>query len=132
MQAALAQVILGLHVLVVAFNLFGLIAVPLGAWRKWGFVRIYWWRLVHLLLMAAVAVQALAGRACILTIWQAALEGDANAAAAPPLVQGWIEDLLYWDFPLWVFAAGYAALLLYCFALWRLVPPERPSARVSP
>ncbi|MGE4062005.1 MAG: DUF2784 domain-containing protein [Rhodospirillaceae bacterium] len=127
MQAAAAQFIIALHLLVVLFNLFGLIAIPLGGWRGWRFVRLFWWRTLHLALMGGVAVQALAGRACILTIWEHALEGEATSPA--PMIQQWMESLLYWDFPLWTFAAAYTALFIYCLALWRLVPPMRRARR---
>ena len=40
----LADLVLSLHVAVIAFNVFGLIAIPLGSWRRWGFVRAPLWR----------------------------------------------------------------------------------------
>src|ERR1039458_2763886 len=72
----LAGAVLGAHLAVIAFNLFGLIAIPLGGALGWRFVRVAWWRWLHLASMAAVAVQALAGRACVLTILQDALAGS--------------------------------------------------------
>src|SRR5579883_3007857 len=77
-----ADAVLWVHVAVIAFNLFGLVAVPIGALRGWRFVRIAWWRIAHVALLAAVAAQALLGRACILTVWQAALSGAAGPHAA--------------------------------------------------
>ena len=41
---ALADAVLLLHLGIVLFNVFGLIAIPLGAWRGWDFVRVFWWR----------------------------------------------------------------------------------------
>ena len=121
-NAALADLVLAVHFGVILFNVFGLVAVPLGAWRRWRFVRIFWWRALHLACLIAVAAQAVLGRACFLTIWQAALEG---ASAAPePLVVAWVNRLIYWNLPLWVFAAGYVAVLAYALLLWRLVPPR--------
>jgi hypothetical protein len=102
------------------------VAVPLGAWRGWAFVRVRWWRLLHLASMGLVAVQALAGRACFLTHWQAALEG--RGAAAEPLIVRVVNSLVFWPLPLWVFAAAYVAAFAYAIALWRLVPP-RPRRR---
>jgi len=122
---SLAGLVLALHLLVVAFNLFGMIAVPLGAWRGWRFVRVAWWRALHLALMAAVALQALFGRACILTIWQAALESEAAPAQVQPMIQRWMEGVLFWDLPPWVFAGAYSLLSVYCLALWFIVPPLR-------
>jgi Protein of Unknown function (DUF2784) len=119
---ALALAVLAVHLAVIAFNLFGLVAVPLGAWRGWGFVRVFWWRALHLACLAAVAFQALLGRACFLTLWEASLEG---ASAPQPLIARWVDSLIFWPLPIWAFAALYAAVWLYALALWRLVPPRR-------
>ena len=118
-----ADAILAAHVAIILFNLFGLVAVPLGAVCHWRFVRIRWWRVVHILLLAAVAVQALAGRACILTLWQADLAG--GAADRAPLIARSLERAIYWPLPIWVFAALYIAVLGYAVALFWLVPPRR-------
>ena len=123
---ALALAVLAIHVAVIAFNVFGLIVVPLGAWRGWAFVRGFWWRAVHLGLLFVVALQALFGRACLLTLWQAALEQDAGAPASrQPLIERWIDSVVFWNLPILFFAALYGAVLIYAMALWRWVPPER-------
>lgn len=122
---ALTFAILAVHLAVILFNVFGLVAVPLGAWRRWRFVRVAWWRALHLLSLLIVAVQAVAGRACFLTIWQAALEPGGNGAAPPPLIYAWINRAIYWPLPPWVFVVLYLAVLAYALALWRLVPPRR-------
>jgi len=120
----LAVAVLALHVCVILFNIFGLVAIPLGAWRGWQFVRIAWWRWLHLASLAAVAVQALAGRACFLTLLQDSLMG--RGGREPPLIMRWIDRMVFWPLPLWFFAALY--VLVWCFALALLwaVPPARP------
>ena len=125
LSGAAAILVLALHLVVVAFNVFGMVVIPLGAWRGWPIVRVAWWRILHLAFMALVAVQALLGQACFLTIWQAALERRAESAPVEPLIQRWMEAALYWDLPPAFFAAAYTILLIYCAALWLLVPPER-------
>jgi hypothetical protein len=118
-----AEAILASHVAIILFNLFGLIAVPIGALCHWRFVRIAWWRVMHIALLAAVAVQAVVGRACILTLWQAEMSG---AAARPtPLIMSWVDRLIYWRLPIWVFGALYVAVFGYALALLWLVPPRR-------
>ena len=97
--------ILALHLAIIAFNVAGCVLVPIGVWFRWRWVREFWWRLAHLLSLALVALQALMGRACFLTIWQ----GDASGAShVQPLIAGWINRLIYWPLPLWVFAVAYA------------------------
>ncbi|HEX7324870.1 MAG TPA: DUF2784 family protein [Rhodanobacteraceae bacterium] len=117
-MAALA--ILLVHLTIIAFNIAGCVLVPIGAWRHWRWVREFWWRLAHLLSFAVVAGQALAGRACFLTIWQADLAG---ASRAPPLIATWINHVVYWPLPLWVFAVAYVVIFLYVIALWIWVRP---------
>ncbi len=122
-----AQAILALHVLIIAFNVAGLVVIPLGAWLGWRIVRIAWLRLLHLALLAVVAGQALDGRACILTIWQNDLSGAGPTTT--PLIMGWVDHLIYRNLPLWVFAVIYSLVFLYVLLLTMLVPFGRRSLR---
>lgn len=121
----LALALLGVHVAVIAFNVAGLVLIPLGAWRRWRWVRGFWWRLLHVASLAVVAGQALAGRACFLTVWQADLSG---AARPEPLIAGWVERVIYWPLPIWFFAVLYVLVWLYVLFLWWRVPPRLPGA----
>jgi hypothetical protein len=116
----LAQIILYVHFAIIAFNVLGLVVIPLGAWLKWRIVRIAWLRLLHLGIMAVVAGQALVGRACFLTIWEDELTGNRSAPA--PLIAHWVDGLIYWNIPIWGFAILYSALFLYLAALTVMVP----------
>lgn len=124
----LADAVLALHVAIILFNVFGLIAIPLGAWCGWRFVRVAWWRLLHLLALAVVAAQAVAGRACFLTLLQDALR--AQHGRAPPLIMQWANRLIFWPLPLWFFAGLYVLVWLYVLALWWWVPPDWPHRRM--
>ena len=108
---------------IIAFNIAGCVLIPIGAWRAWRWVRGFWWRLAHLLSLAIVAVQALLGRACFLTVWQGDLSGVSNAQ---PLIAGWINRLIYWPLPLWAFAVAYVVVFAYVVALWICVRPRMP------
>ncbi len=120
----LADGVLALHVAIILFNVFGLIAIPLGAWFGWRFVRIGWWRLLHLLALAVVAVQAVAGRVCVLTLLQDQLLGQHGSA--PPLIMRWVDRVIFWPLPLWFFTGLYVLVWLYVIALWWWVPPYWP------
>jgi len=121
--AALSQAILALHLAVIAFNVLGLAAIPLGAAMGWRWVRVRGWRALHLASWAVVAIQAVAGRACFLTLWQDQLTGA--GATEPPLIMRWVNRVIYWPLPIWVFAAVYIALFAAVVALWWIVPPRR-------
>jgi Protein of Unknown function (DUF2784) len=124
--AALALAVIAVHVAVIAFNIFGLIAIPLGSFFDWRFVRVFWWRALHLALLAVLVLQALFGRPCFLTLWQAVLEQDGGALASrEPLIARLVESVIFWPLPIWFFAALYVGIWIYALALWRLVPPTR-------
>lgn len=123
----LAEAILAVHFTIIAFNLFGLVAIPMGVWRGWSWVRAPLWRWAHVSSLAAVALQALAGRACLLTVWQDALTGQAEGE---PLIMRLVNRLIFWPLPAWVFTAGYVAVFAYTLALLRLAPP-RPWRRAA-
>jgi hypothetical protein len=116
----IAEAILALHLAVIAFNVAGLIVIPVGAWRGWRIVRIAWLRLLHLALLGVVAAQALAGRACILTIWQNDLTHGPQPAE--PLIMRWVDGLIYWNLPMGFFDALYVAVFLYVVVLVLLAP----------
>lgn len=119
----LAALILAVHVAIILFNLFGLVAIPLGGWRGWDWVHRPLWRLLHLASLAVVALQAALGRACFLTIWQAVAESGQQAPE--PLIMRWVNSLVYWPLPLWVFTLIYLAIFAYALALLWLVPLRR-------
>lgn len=127
----LATAIVIVHLGVVAFNIFGLVIVPIGGWQHWEFVRGFTWRLIHLLTLGIVALQAALGRACLLTIWESDLMSGGNGIIPSPMIARFIDSLLYWPLPLWVFTAIYIAVLIYAVLLWRWVPP-RPAWKVRP
>ena len=121
--ATVGQAILAAHLAVIAFNITGLIAIPLGAQLGWGWVRVRWWRALHIASWAVVAAQAALGRACFLTVWQDNLTGAGGSE--PPLIMRAINSLIYWPLPIWIFGAAYLALFGYVVALWWWVPTDQ-------
>ncbi len=121
MHPLLGQAILAVHVAVIAFNVAGLVVIPLGASLGWGFVRIRWLRLLHLGSLAVVALQAVFGRACFLTVWQSDLTGGGHE---DPLIMRLVNSVIFWPLPMWVFTAVYVAVFAYVVALWWWVRPK--------
>ena len=116
----IAEVILGVHFVIIVFNVLALVVIPVGAWAGWRFVRWAWLRVLHLGVMGVVAGQAVAGRACFLTIWEDELTG--NRTVAEPMIMRWVDGVIYWDVPIWGFAIFYSVLFLYVVGLTVLVP----------
>lgn len=122
----LADAILVLHVGVVAFVLLGAIAIPLGAWRGWRWVRRFGWRLAHVLLMGVIAAQAWLGALCPLTVWERALRSHAGETVyAESFIEHWLSRLIFFEAPWWVFVAAYTGFAMYVLALWWWLPPRR-------
>jgi len=121
----LADVLLVVHFVIAAFIVGGLILVWVGAALGWRWVRNPWFRYLHLAAIAFVAAEALLGIACPLTVWEDLLRGGVRPES---FVGRWVQRLLYYQAPEWVFTVAYvlwtAATLL---TLW-LVPPRRRAA----
>jgi hypothetical protein len=115
-----ADALLVLHFAIVVFIAGGLILTWIGAALGWGWVRNPWFRYLHLGAIAFVALEALAGMACPLTVWENALRGGARAES---FIGRWVRHLLYHDAPDWVFTACYIAWTAATVATLRLVPP---------
>jgi hypothetical protein len=125
----LADIVLAIHFLIAAFIAAGLILVPIGALRGWGWTRWRRLRLVHAGLMVFVAIEAVIGMTCPLTEIEAVLRGT----QAPESFWGHhLAQLLYWDLPMDFFIALYVACALWAVGLWLLYPPEPRRPRPDP
>jgi hypothetical protein len=126
----LADVVLVAHAAFVAFVVAGLFTIWIGAWRGWHWVRLAWFRIAHLAAIAFVALEALVGMACPLTVLEDRLRME--PASPAPFIERWLHRLLFWDFPAWVFTVaylGFAALVVLTFVL---LPPRRETKTGRP
>jgi hypothetical protein len=121
----IADLVVVVHFAIVLFIVGGLIAVWLGAALGWRWVRNRWFRYLHLAAIGYVALEALLGIACPLTVWEDLLR---DGARADSFVGRWVRRLLYYDAPEWVFTTAYVAWALATLATLRLVPPRRKAA----
>lgn len=119
---AFADLILIVHFAFVLFVVGGLPAIWLGAARGWRWVRNFRFRAAHLAAISFVALEALLGMACPLTVWEDALRGTLTEAG---FVARWLRRLLYYSFPDWVFACAYLLFAAVVAATWWRVPPQR-------
>ncbi|MEO0851950.1 MAG: DUF2784 domain-containing protein [Cyanobacteria bacterium J06648_11] len=121
-----ADALLLLHVGFVLFVVVGLALVWIGAWRGWRWVRNLYFRVAHLLCIGVVVLQAWLGRICPLTTWEMALRERAGEATYDgAFIAHWLEALLYYDAPIWVFAVVYTAFATLVIASWVWIPPRR-------
>ena len=122
----LADAVLLLHFGVVLFVVGGLVVVVAGNRFGWHWVNAWWFRLAHLAAIAVIAVQAWLGRYCPLTILESWLRVQAGSAAYDrSFIEHWVQRLLYYDAPLWVFALIYTAFAALVVLAWWRFPPRR-------
>ena len=118
----LADLLLVFHFLVAGFIVTGLILVWVGALAGWSWIRNPWFRYLHLAAIAFVATEALLGYACPLTLWEDLLRGGARPES---FIGRWVQRLLYYEAPEWIFTAAYCAWAAAGVLTLRFVPPRR-------
>lgn len=122
----LADVVLSVHVLFVAFVVLGLFAVYLGFFLNWQWVRHRVWRIIHLCAIGYVVGQAWLGAVCPLTTLEMTLREKAGAIAySGSFIQYWLQSLLYYSAPEWVFIMVYTIFGGLVLASWFVVRPNR-------
>ena len=121
----LADALLVVHFLTVGFIVGGLLLVWLGAALEWRWVRNPWFRYTHLAAIGFVAAEALLGIACPLTVWEDLLRGGVRAES---FIGRWVQRLLYYRAPEWVFTTAYLLWTLATLLTLRIVPPKRKAA----
>ncbi len=121
----LANMVLALHVGLVLFVVLGLLLIVVGNLRGWRWVNNLWFRLAHLTTILVVVAEAWLGVVCPLTSLEMWLRRQGGASSyAGGFIEYWLQTILYFDLPPWVFILAYSlfgALVLAC--CW-LFPPR--------
>ncbi len=126
MWLLLADAVLLAHVLFVAFVVGALLLTLLGGWRRWDWVRNPWFRIAHLLAILFVVVQTWFDQVCPLTTLEMALRGRAgDVVYVGSFIGHWLQALLYYQAPNWVFAVCYSLFALGVVLAWAWVRPRR-------
>jgi hypothetical protein len=123
----LADVVVAVHLAYVSFVVLGMLAILIGLVLRWSWVRNFWFRSIHLLMIAIVAVEAMFGILCPLTGWENRLrEAAGDVTETRSFVGQWMHNILFVDVPRPVMNVcyiifGLTVLLVYIFA-----PPRWP------
>jgi hypothetical protein len=125
-----ADAILLLHVLFIAFVILGLILILLGGALSWSWVRNPRFRIGHLAVVAYVVLQSYFGAICPLTTWEVALRARAgDSVYSGSFISHWLETLLYYEAPPWIFMTCYTAFAALVVASWYWVRPRQLGKR---
>lgn len=123
-----ADALLIAHTLFVVFIVLGLVAIYFGFWLSWRWVRNFWFRILHLGGIVFVVLESWVGVICPLTIWEMQLREKAGQSIYEgSFIQHWLQSLLYYDAPDWVFVVIYTVFGSFVIASWFIVRPRRHS-----
>ena len=128
-----ADLLLLAHVMFVAFVIFGLALILIGKLFDWAWVRNPWFRFAHLAAIGIVVLQSWAGVICPLTTWEMALRQRADEVVySGSFISHWLESLLYYQAPVWVFTVCYTVFAGIVVACWLWVRPRRFTRAPTP
>ena len=121
---SLADGVLVLHVGIAAFVVVGLVLTIAGSLRGWRWVGNLWFRIAHLAAISVVVAEAWLGLVCPLTTLEMWLRSQAGARTyGGGFIEHWLQQLLYYDAPPWVFVLGYSLFGGLVVATWWYFPP---------
>ncbi len=125
--AYLADLVVAIHLAYVLTVLVGLVLILVGWLAKWRWVRHFWLRLIHILMIGVVAFQAWIGVICPLTHLENYLRKLAGQTGySGTFIGHLLESLLYYEAPPWVFVFAYTLVAVLILSTLILVPPEWP------
>lgn len=124
----LADAILLAHALIVAFNVFSLPLIWLGFFLRWRFVRNFYFRSIHLVMIAYIALQAVLGEICPLTNWENSLRVRAGTDPnyATSFVGHWLQRLIFYEADERAFTIAYVIFFALVLLTLFLVKPDLP------
>jgi hypothetical protein len=122
----LADAVLLLHFGIVLFVIGGLVLVVVGnMFASWPWVNSLWFRLAHVLAIGVVVAQAWLGKVCPLTTLESWLRVQAGSPSySKSFVEHWVQRLLFYEAPFWVFTLAYTVFGLLVLASWWYFPPR--------
>jgi hypothetical protein len=124
--AFLANAVLVLHACIVLFVVGALVLIVVGNLLEWRWVNALWFRVAHLAAILFVAVQSIFGEICPLTTLESWLRHKAGATGySTGFVQEWVQRLIYYEAPPWVFTLAYTLFALLVLAVWWYFPPSK-------
>jgi hypothetical protein len=123
----LADAIVILHFAYVAMVVGGLVAILVGIALRRSWVRNFWFRSIHLLMIGVVVIEGWCGILCPLTEWENRLrEAGGGPSRSGTFIGRWVHDLLFLDMTpdeLTIYYVVFGAVVLLTFIL---SPPRWP------
>ena len=108
LYSILADAILIVHFAFVVFVVFGFLLILVGLLARWSWIHNRVFRIVHLVAIAVVVLQAWFDQICPLTLWENELRRRAGESAyTETFVEHWLHKVLFYQAEPWVFTTIY-------------------------
>ncbi len=128
----LADCVVAVHLAIVLFVVLGMGAIVAGIVLKWQWVRNFWFRLIHLLMIATVVVEAILEVSCPLTDWEDNLRERAGETVQQGTFIGrMLHGILFWDVSRGTMTIIYCLFGLGVVLVFILAPPRWPRRKSS-
>ena len=126
LYSLLADITLVLHAGYALFVVGGQLLILVGWAVNWNWPRNFWFRILHLVAIGFVMLEAWAGVICPLTTLENLLRQKAGRALYEnSFISDWVSRLLFYTAPEWVFILIYTAFFLLILISWWGYPPVR-------
>jgi hypothetical protein len=137
----LADMLAVVHLGYVSFVVIGQLLILVGILLRWEWIRNFWFRVIHLLMIGIVAFESIGDVMCPLTVWENNLRASAYAAANPgaPAVSNrpdtflgrLVESVMFFnvDFNHWAFKVVYIGFALITVGCFVIAPPRRKTVQ---
>ena len=122
----LADLVLVTHAAYVLFVVGGQALIVIGWIRRWEWTRCRVFRLLHLVAIGLVMLEAWLGINCPLTILENFLRLRAGAVAYEnSFISHWLRWVIFYAAPEWIFALIYTVFTALVILTWLAYPPRR-------
>ena len=124
----LADTVLVIHFAFVAFVIIGLLITWIGYFRRWSFVRNFYFRAIHILSMGVVLLESVFDIVCPLTDWEIQLRtlGEQTVYGEQTFMQYWIHKIMFFNLGTTTFIIIYAGFFTALVLSFIFVRPGLP------
>jgi hypothetical protein len=127
-----ADIIATIHLGYVIFVILGFVLIVVGVIFKWRWIRNLWFRSLHLAAIGAVALEALLGVNCPLTVLEFDLRHPGiSSQENVSFIGTLIDSLLFYDAPGWLFTIIYTTFAIIVVITFVLAPPSRKHSSIT-
>ena len=121
----LADIVLAVHAGYVMFVVGGQLLIVAGWIRGWMWTQRFAFRLLHLMAVGFVMLEAWIGAVCPLTLLENALRSKSDGTAyEQSFISHWLARLIFTSAPEWIFTLVYTSFTVVVLLTWLAYPPR--------